>query len=286
MADGSLNMRTRIAVCAFALVAFFGTCVYAQEQGTQTGSGQTAEGLQAAQASQTKETQDQQAKANQPPPGHVAPARLVHQVAPEYPQDAKHAHISGTVVLRVVIAKDGSVQNPEYVSGPPELTKSAMDAVKQWRYTPTLLNGEPIDVDSKISVVFTLGGEAPPAGDQGTQTSPGQSTEGAQSAVPTPKWTPTRIRVGANVQAASLIHKVDPEYPESAKQAHISGTVVLHAIIGKDGSVLSLDYVSGPPELTKASIDAVKQWRYKPTKLNGDPIEVDTTISVVFTLGG
>jgi protein TonB len=60
----------------------------------------------------------------------------------------------------------------------------------------------------------------------------------------------------------------------------------LHAVIAKDGSVEDLQYVSGPPLLMKAAMDAVRQWRYQPTQLNGEPVEVDTTISVVFTLGG
>jgi protein TonB len=103
---------------------------------------------------------------------------------------------------------------------------------------------------------------------------------------PPPKAAPSRIRVGGNVQAAALVRKVDPIYPPIAKTAHISGTVVLHAIIGKDGAVKDLEYVSGPPLLMKSALDAIKQWRYKPTMLNGEPVEVDTTISVVFSLGG
>jgi TonB family protein len=88
------------------------------------------------------------------------------------------------------------------------------------------------------------------------------------------------------VAQAALIHKVQPVYPESAKAAHISGTVVLHAIIAKGGTIQHLDYVSGPQELMKAAMDAVSQWAYKPTKLNGEPVEVDTTINVVFQLEG
>jgi protein TonB len=103
---------------------------------------------------------------------------------------------------------------------------------------------------------------------------------------PPPKVTPTRIRVGGNVQSASLVHQTMPLYPQIAKTAHISGTVVLHAIIGKNGTVQNLEYISGPPLLMKSAMDAVQQWRYRPTMLNGEPVEVDTTISVVFTLGG
>jgi periplasmic protein TonB len=97
---------------------------------------------------------------------------------------------------------------------------------------------------------------------------------------------PARIKVGGNVQAAKMLRQTLPIYPQIAKTAHVSGTVILHAIISKDGTVQELQYVSGPPLLMKAAMDAVHDWRYTPTQLNGDPVEVDTTISVVFSLGG
>lgn len=93
-----------------------------------------------------------------------------------------------------------------------------------------------------------------------------------------------RIKVGGNVQQASLIHRVDPQYPAQARANGVSGTVVLHVIIARDGSVKDIQVVSGAPSLTDAASSAVKQWLYKPTLLNGEPVEVDTTISVVFTL--
>jgi periplasmic protein TonB len=109
---------------------------------------------------------------------------------------------------------------------------------------------------------------------------------GTSNLPPPPKASPSRIRVGGNVQAASLVHQVVPVYPPIAKTAHISGTVMLHAVIAKDGSIQELTYLSGPPLLMRSAMDAVKQWRYQPTMLNGEPVEVDTTVSVVFTLGG
>ena len=93
------------------------------------------------------------------------------------------------------------------------------------------------------------------------------------------------VRIGGNVIAANLLRQVTPIYPPIAKTAHISGTVVLHAIISKDGTIEQLEYISGPPLLMKNAMDAVRQWRYRPTMLNGEPVEVDTTVSVVFTLG-
>jgi periplasmic protein TonB len=104
---------------------------------------------------------------------------------------------------------------------------------------------------------------------------------------PSPKLaTPTRIKQGGNVTAASLINQTRPVYPALAIQARIQGNVVLHAIIDKDGKVAQLEVISGHPLLVQAALDAVKQWRYKPTLLNGDPVEVDTTITVTFTMGG
>ena len=108
---------------------------------------------------------------------------------------------------------------------------------------------------------------------------------GNTAAPPPPKATPTRIRVGGNVAAAKLIRQIQPIYPQIAKTAHVSGTVILHAIISKDGTIQELTYQSGPALLMRAAMDAVHEWRYQPTQLNGEPVEVDTTIQVVFTLG-
>jgi len=103
-------------------------------------------------------------------------------------------------------------------------------------------------------------------------------------APPPPKVIPKRVTVGGNVQAARLVNKVQPLYPPLARQTRISGTVKLHAIIGKDGSVQQLQMVSGHPLLVQAALDAVRQWRYQPTLLNGEPVEVDTEIDVIFSL--
>jgi TonB family protein len=100
-----------------------------------------------------------------------------------------------------------------------------------------------------------------------------------------PPGTPTRIRVGGTIQAGKMIRQVMPSYPSEAKSKHIQGTVVLHAVIAKDGTVSELHVVTGPAELADAAMHAVRQWRYSPTLFNGMPVDIDTTISVVFTLG-
>jgi protein TonB len=82
-----------------------------------------------------------------------------------------------------------------------------------------------------------------------------------------------------------LSNRVSPVYPAVARAARVQGIVILQALIGKDGQVKELSVVSGPPLLQSAAIDAVKQWVYRPYLLNGDPVEVMTTVNVVFTLG-
>jgi len=106
---------------------------------------------------------------------------------------------------------------------------------------------------------------------------------GTAPAPPKPKPTGP-IRVGGNVQAARIVNRVQPIYPPLARQTRISGTVRLHAIISKDGTIQQLEVISGHPLLQQAALDAVRQWRYQPTLLNGEPVEVDTTIDVIFSL--
>jgi protein TonB len=93
-------------------------------------------------------------------------------------------------------------------------------------------------------------------------------------------------RIGGNVMQANLIRQVKPQYPPLARQARISGTVVFSAVISKEGTIENLALVSGHPLLVQAAREAVSQWVYKPTLLNGDAVEVATTISVNFTLSG
>ena len=105
----------------------------------------------------------------------------------------------------------------------------------------------------------------------------------AKSPVPTPV---KRIRVAARVAEANLIHDVTPQYPPEAGRARIEGTVLLMAVIGKDGSVKDVRVESGLPILAQAAIDAVRQWRYKPYMIDGEPVEVDSRITINFTLSG
>ena len=103
----------------------------------------------------------------------------------------------------------------------------------------------------------------------------------AKTPVPTPV---KRIRVASRVVEANLIHDVTPQYPPEAGRARIEGMVVLLAVIGTDGSVKDVRVESGFTRLAKAAIDAVKQWRYRPYMIDGEPVEVDSRITINFTL--
>jgi TonB family protein len=97
---------------------------------------------------------------------------------------------------------------------------------------------------------------------------------------------PRKIYISGGVAAGQLLKHSYPIYPPLAKASRVSGTVVLQAVIGTDGHISDLQVISGPPMLQQAALDTVSTWTYRPYLLNGDPVEVNTTINVVFTLGG
>lgn len=97
---------------------------------------------------------------------------------------------------------------------------------------------------------------------------------------------PKQLIVSAGEMQHNLLTKAVPIYPPAAKKAKIQGKVTLDAVIGTDGAVESLRVISGPQELQQSSLDAVRQWTYKPYLLNGDPVEVETTINVIYSLKG
>jgi TonB family protein len=229
------------------------------------------------------------AKETHPPrirvPGDVQDKNVIHRVFAIYPP-ATGKKMTGTVVLHVIISQDGTVQNLEVVSGQDNLRQSALDAVKQWKYRPTLLNDERVEVDTTVNVVFSL--STPPPPDQPPPAPfgiPSDSNAAALETPPAEETRPLRIRVPGDVAKKNLIRPVLPVYPpRAAFDLHIIGTMLMHVIISQDGSVQKVGYISGPKELKDAAMDAMREWKYKPTTLNGQPVEVDTTVKIVFSL--
>jgi TonB family protein len=276
-----------------------------------------------------------------PVPQDQESGKLLHSVAPKYPQAAREKHVEGAVVLEVHIDAKGHVSSPKVISGPEELRSAALEAVLQWHYNPQAMT---LPATTQVTMNFKLPPEGAPAGppdsylegkrvmlqnitvegltpssrDELLQRLPvhqggildadGMRATMASAAAfdehlrvalllnPSdensaslrislaPAGPPTRIRIGANVQRAKLLVKVTPVYPAEAKAQRIEGEVRLEAIVGKDGKVENLQMLSGDPLLAAAALDAVRQWQYQTTLLNGDPVEVVTEIAVNFTL--
>ena len=137
--------------------------------------------------------------------------------------------------------------------------------------------------------------EAPPqsfgvAGMEGLGNgAPGGVIGGLFQGSPAPKVkqeAPKKVTISAGVSQGLAISRPSPTYPAIAKAARVSGTVVLRATISKTGTIEGLQVVDGPPMLRQSALDAVRTWRYRPYLLNGEPVEVDTTVNVIFSLGG
>lgn len=171
-------------------------------------------------------------------------------------------------------------------------SRTSFSLAKPWVYKPPTNSS----VDHASTVIRdeggipVSGGDGVPAGLQMGGSARMSITDAAapqpvaKPVVATPKPPSKPVQVGGDVQAAKLIRKIVPVYPRMAVIARISGIVRLQGIIGKDGSIQQLQVLSGPPLLINAALDAVRQWRYQPTLLNGEPVEVISPIDVIFKL--
>jgi protein TonB len=182
---------------------------------------------------------------------------------------------------------------------PPPPPPPAAAPIKIVKMVSEVVNGQlraPTKIPDKVQMIKEdenppdLGGGVPggvPGGIAGGSTGGVIGGILSSTAVAVPKAaTPTRVRVSQGVSAGLLIRRVQPNYPQLAKQARIQGQVVLQAEISKDGTIQNLQLISGHPMLAPAAIEAVKQWRYKPYLLNGEPVAVDTQVIVNFSLSG
>ena len=181
---------------------------------------------------------------------------------------------------------------------PPPPPPPAAAPVKVVKIQSDLVNGQlrtPTKIPQKVQMIKEE--EAPPVMGSGVMGGVPGGVPGGQmggviggiinSTAAIPKVaTPQRVRVSSGVSTGLLIRRVQPNYPPLARQARIQGQVVLQADISKEGAIQNLQLISGHPMLAPAAIEAVKQWRYKPYLLNGEPVAVDTQVIVNFTLSG
>lgn len=213
-----------------------------------------------------------------PAPVSLAPwvlhSRIIHEGLPKYPRDARENHIQGDVTIDVIVDASGSVESAKWINDGTStlLSNPALEAVRKWRYQPTIVDGTAVPVASWIVIRFQL--EDKPNVEiltKSENSTPAKKAEALKG--------PFKVRVSSGVADGLLIHRVEPEYPGDVR---IEGDVVLQITINRHGDVVRATVVSGHPMLLTAAIDAVKQWKYKPFVLNGDPIEMDTTVTVRF----
>jgi len=230
--------------------------------------------------------------------GAIRPPRKILDVAPVYPEAARAAGIQGVVILEATIDPEGTVSNLRVLRSVPDLDQAAINAVRQWRYDPVLLNGQPVAVIMTATVHFRLtpntrttvqfagddgfpNGTTPPetavAGRVGVRQEHDDLTSGRTSRVGT-------VRVGGDIREPLKTHSVPPVYPADARASNVSGMVVLEATSDPGGNVTDVMVLRSVPMLDQAAIDAVRQWKYTPTLLNGAPVSVLMTVTVNFTL--
>jgi TonB family protein len=203
--------------------------------------------------------------------GNVQASRLIFRVEPVYPDLALRARVEGTSLLEVTINEQGDVALVRGIrSGNPLLLPAAFDAVKQWRYLPTCVDGETVPVVTTVAVSFTL-----------PLAPPGVVTAKAEPAV-TEGLPRTPVRVMREQQASRLAYLVEPDYSEEARKERLAGSVWLDVMVNEFGQVSDVKFLCGNPLVEQAVIDAVKQWRYVPAHVNGAAIPVVATVHMLF----
>lgn len=199
--------------------------------------------------------------------GEIKPPKLIKKVNPIYPEEARQKRVSGVVILGVRTDIYGRVKNAMiYRSKDPLLDEAAMDAVRQWIYEPLLIKGKPREVVFTVTVSFKLKGK------KDIDKADEEFFKGA-------------VVARGEIKPPKLIKKVDPIYPEEAKEAKVQGVVLLQARTDEKGNVVKVKVLrSESSMLNDSAIDALKQWKYEPCYKNGKPVPVVFTVTIKYKL--
>jgi TonB family protein len=182
--------------------------------------------------------------------------------------------------MDVRVEEDGTVKVLKVTHGLPMLISSSVQAVSQWLYEPYRVNGVATPVDTTITLEFRFDKKmlwavvAPPQ--------PGLMVPSPVVAPALPPPPEGVMRISGHVMAAMLEKRVDPVYPVGSIALDARGTVVLLATVDKSGAVCDVQVISGPSRFRAAAVDAVKQWRYSPYLVEGDPAMVQTPVTLDF----
>jgi TonB family protein len=213
-------------------------------------------------------------------PSGVLAGMILSKPAPVYPDEAKAAHVQGAVILHAIISKTGTVENLQVISGNGMLVNSARDAVSKWTYKPYLLDGRPVEVETSITVNYTLGDSTTVVG----QNAAANETDAGVK------------QIGGGVIGPKIIYEPEAEYTELAKQDKVEGVVTVSLVVDEQGRPTNVKVVGGrllgrhfdssdaDDGLDEKAMEAVKQYRFKPATENGKPVAVYVNVEVKFQL--
>ncbi len=202
--------------------------------------------------------------------GKIKAPRLIKRVEPVYPEDAFKAGVGGVVIVEVTTDTFGRVKATKILRSIPLLDQSAMDAVRQWIFEPGLIDGKRREMIFTVTLTFDA--------KRGQPGAKAEATKGEEL----PRVQP--IRITTDIQQPKMIKRVEPDYPQIARQARVEGTVILEATTDIYGRVKGVKILRSIPLLDQAAMDAVRQWVYEPFLVNGKPREVSITVTLVFAL--
>ncbi len=181
--------------------------------------------------------------------------------------------------MKLHISETGDVETVETVSGDPIFQPAAIEALKKWKFQPYIHNGKPAKVISEVPMSFFDPSRVKTFSDH----DPSPHLKSPSPYGPA-LILPERIPVGDEISEGVLLRRAMPIYPAKAKLTGIQGTVLLLAVIRRDGLIGEMKVISGPKELVQSATDAVSLWHYRPYMRDGKPVEVETTIQVNYTL--
>jgi len=202
---------------------------------------------------------------------------LVERAVPQYPETGITNQIQNNELVSLQVDEQGNVTDAKVKMGHPAFAQPSLDAVKQWKYRPYLVNDSPVRFETTALIAYRFFGSNNFPSIKGPI-----SVVAMLPATGVPESRPPQV--GSYQLEGLLVNRVDPQYPETAKSQRIQGDVVLYVSVDEQGHVTNVDAVSGRSALLPAAINAVKQWTYKPFEAGGKPVEVEGTVLVPFRL--
>ncbi|RPJ02860.1 MAG: energy transducer TonB, partial [Candidatus Aminicenantes bacterium] len=198
--------------------------------------------------------------------GEIKPPKLVKEVKPVYPAEARKAGLEGIVILEAKADEQGNVVDSRILRSVPALDKAAIDAVKQWKYEPLVIDGKPRKAIFTVTVRFAL------------------KEKEADRANALKNFAEGAVAAEGDIKPPKQVKDVMPVYPEAARSAGVQGVVILSVRTDEYGRVQDTMVLRSNPLLDQAAIDAVKQWVYEPLVVEGKAVPAVFTVTVRFRL--